>query len=115
MLPSATSVTTSSCAVCGGANREGTTSQLGSAANARVRMHTTPAEAHARAHAAISDLSDDIELRRLRVRESGGHYFAEAVVAVRPGQAVIEGQGTADHIDAAVRRALPDSDVVGGA
>jgi cation diffusion facilitator family transporter len=82
------------------------------AENSRVLMDTTPAEAHARAHAAISDLSDDIELRRLRVRESGGHYFAEAVVAVRPGQAVIEGQGTADHIEAAVRRALPDSDVV---
>src|ERR1035438_7078589 len=82
------------------------------AENSRVLMDTTPAEAHARAHAAISDLSDDIELRRLRVRESGGHYFAEAVVAVRPGQAVVEGQGIADHIEAAVRRALPDSDVV---
>jgi cation diffusion facilitator family transporter len=80
--------------------------------NSRVLMDTMPAEAHARAYAAISELSDDIELRRLRVRESGGHYFAEAVVAVRPGQAVVEGQGTADHIEAAVRRALPDSDVV---
>jgi len=80
--------------------------------NARVLMDTTPAEAQARAHAAISDLSDDIELRRLRVRESGGHYFADAVVAVPPGQAVIEGQGIADHIEAAVQHALPDSDVV---
>jgi cation diffusion facilitator family transporter len=41
--------------------------------NARVLMDTTPAEAHARAHAAISDLGDTIALRRLRVRESGGH------------------------------------------
>ena len=80
--------------------------------NARVLMDTTPAEAHARAHAAITDLGDDIDLRRLRVRESGGHYFADAIVAVPPGQAVIEGQGIADHIEAAVRRALPDIDVV---
>lgn len=80
--------------------------------NARVLMDTTPAEAHARAHAAISDLGDDIDLRRLRVRESAGHYFADAVVAVPPGQAAIEGQGIADHIEAAVRRELPDIDVV---
>ena len=80
--------------------------------NARVLMDTTPAEAHARAYAAITDLGDDIELRRLRVRESGGHYFADAVVAVPPGQAVVEGQGIADHIEAAVRRALPQSEVV---
>ncbi len=80
--------------------------------NARVLMDTTPAEAHARAYAAISELGDEIELRRLRLRESGGHYFAEAVVAVPPGQAVVEGQGISDEIESAVRRALPDSEVV---
>jgi cation diffusion facilitator family transporter len=80
--------------------------------NARVLMDTTPAEAHARVHAAISDLGDQIELRRLRVRESGGHYFAEAVVAVPPGQAVVEGQSITNEIEAAVRRSLPDSEVV---
>jgi cation diffusion facilitator family transporter len=80
--------------------------------NARVLMDTTPAEAHARAHAAISDLGDAIELRRLRVRESGGHYFADAVVAVPPGQAVVEGQEVTDRIESAVRRSLPDSEVV---
>lgn len=53
-----------------------------------------------------------MELRRLRVRESGGHYFADAVVAVPPGQAIVEGHGTADAVEAAVREALPDSDVV---
>ncbi len=80
--------------------------------NARVLMDTMPAEAQARAHAAITDLGDDVELRRLRVRESGGTYFADAVVAVPPGQAVVEGHGIADRIEAAVRRALPDSEVV---
>jgi cation diffusion facilitator family transporter len=80
--------------------------------NARVLMDTTPAEAYAQAHSAITAISDDIELRRLRVRESGGHYFADAVVAVPPGQAMVAGQGISDHIQAAVRRSLPDSEVV---
>jgi cation diffusion facilitator family transporter len=80
--------------------------------NARVLMDTTPAEAHARAYAAISDLGDRVELRRLRVRESGGHYFADAVVAVPPGQAAVEGQEITEEIEAAVRRSLPDSEVV---
>jgi cation diffusion facilitator family transporter len=80
--------------------------------NARVLMDTMPAEAHARAHQAITDLDDDIELQRLRVRESGGRYFADAVVSVPPGQAAVASHGTADRIEAAVRAALPDSDVV---
>ena len=80
--------------------------------NARVLMDTTPAEAHARAYAAITDLGDDIDLRRLRVRESGGQYFADAVVAVPPGQAAVEGQEISEEIEAAVRRSLPDSEVV---
>jgi cation diffusion facilitator family transporter len=80
--------------------------------NARVLMDTTPAEAYGAAYGAISELGDDIELRRLRVRESGGHYFADAVVAVPPGQAAVEGESIAERIQAAVRRALPDSEVV---
>jgi cation diffusion facilitator family transporter len=80
--------------------------------NAQVLMDTTPAEAQALAHAAIEELGDAIELRRLRIRESGGHYFAEAVVAVPPGQAVVESQMISDEIESAVRRSLPDSEVV---
>jgi cation diffusion facilitator family transporter len=80
--------------------------------NARVLMDTTPADAQARAEHAIADLEGGIELRRLRVRESGGRYFADAVVAVPPGQAIVEGHGTADAVEAAVHDALPDSDVV---
>ncbi len=80
--------------------------------NARVLMDTTPAEARARAEAAISGLGDAVELRRLRVRESGGRYFADAVVGVPPGPAVVESHGTADAVEAAVREALPETDVV---
>jgi cation diffusion facilitator family transporter len=80
--------------------------------NSLVLMDTAPAEAHARALAAIADLGEGVELRRLRVRESGGRYFADAVVGVPPGQAIVEGHGTADEVEAAVHDALGDSDVV---
>jgi cation diffusion facilitator family transporter len=80
--------------------------------NARVLMDTAPADAQARAERAINGLGDAVELRRLRVRESGGRYFADAVVAVPPGQAIVEGHGTADAVEAAVQEALPDTDVV---
>ena len=80
--------------------------------NARVLMDTMPAEAQATAAAAIDGLGDGLALQRLRVRESGGHYFADAVVAVPPGQAVVESHGVADDVEAAVQRALPHSEVV---
>jgi cation diffusion facilitator family transporter len=80
--------------------------------NARVLMDTVPTAAQARAEQAITGLGAGVDLRRLRLRESGGHYFADAVVTVPPGQAIVEGHGTADAIEAAVRDALPDTDVV---
>ncbi len=80
--------------------------------NARVLMDTMPADAQATAARAITALGPDVELSRLRLRESGGRYFADAVVAVPPGQAIVEGHATADHIEAAIRDALPGSDVV---
>jgi Dimerisation domain of Zinc Transporter len=46
------------------------------------------------------------------LRESGGRYFADAVVGVLPGQAVVESHATADAAETAVRQALPDTGVV---
>jgi divalent metal cation (Fe/Co/Zn/Cd) transporter len=80
--------------------------------NGRILMDTAPADAQYRAEQAIAGLGDGIELRRLRVRESGGRYFADAVVGVPPSQPIVEGHGTADDVEAAVRRVLPESDVV---
>jgi cation diffusion facilitator family transporter len=80
--------------------------------NASVLMDRTPDEARGRAAAAIEALGPDIELRRLRLRESAGRYFADAVVTVPPGQAVVEGHQAADRVEAAVNDALPQSDVV---
>ena len=80
--------------------------------NANVLMDHAPEQARAAAEGAIAELNADIELSRLRVRESAGRYFADVVVSVPPGQAVVEGHRAADMIEGAVERALPGSDVV---
>lgn len=82
------------------------------AENANVLMDRTPAEAREAAEEAIAGLEPDVELRRLRLRESAGRYFADVVVAVAPGQAVVEGHQAASLVEAAVEGALHGSDVV---
>jgi cation diffusion facilitator family transporter len=82
------------------------------AENANVLMDRTPAEAREAAERAIDALGADIELSRLRLRESAGRYFADVVVTVPPGQAVVEGHQAANQIEEAVEGALPGSDVV---
>ena len=80
--------------------------------NARVLMDRSPEEARASAREAIRALDPEVELRRLRLRESGGRYFADVVVAVRPGTAVVAGHALADSVEAAIHDVLPASDVV---
>jgi cation diffusion facilitator family transporter len=80
--------------------------------NANILMDRTPVEAREAAERAIADLGESIELSRLRLRESSGRYFADVVVRVPPGQAVVEGHQAANMIEAAVEQALPGSDVV---
>jgi cation diffusion facilitator family transporter len=80
--------------------------------NANVLMDRTPAEAREAAERAIARLGGDVELSRLRLRESAGRYFADVVVAVPPGQAVVEGHESASRIEDAVESALPGADVV---
>ncbi|MBS1863445.1 MAG: cation diffusion facilitator family transporter [Actinobacteria bacterium] len=79
--------------------------------NSRVLMDTAPLEAQAVAEAAVRAL-DDVELRQLRLRESGGHYFADATIGAAPDQALVASHRVADRVEAAVRRALPDADVL---
>ncbi len=82
------------------------------AANARALMDTASTEASDAAERAILALKPEIELRRLRLRESAGRYFADAVVTVPPGRAVIEGHDAADAVEGAIGDALPGSDVI---
>ncbi len=80
--------------------------------NANILMDRTPAEAREAAERALARLEPDIELVRLRLRESAGRYFADVIAAVAPGQAVVESHRAADLIEAAIEGALPGSDVV---
>ncbi len=80
--------------------------------NANVLMDRAPAQARADAERAIAALGAEIQLDRLRLRESAGRYFADVVVSVPPGQAVVEGHHAADLVEGALERALPGSDVV---
>jgi cation diffusion facilitator family transporter len=80
--------------------------------NTRVLMDSAPPDALAVAQGAVLALSPEIELDRLRLRESGGRYFADVVVAIPPGRAVVEGHVAADEVENAIERVLPNSDVV---
>jgi cation diffusion facilitator family transporter len=82
------------------------------AENANVLMDRMPSDARDAALLALRRLEPQIELGRLRLRESGGRYFADAVLIVPPGQAVVEGHRTADAVEQAIHGVLPGSDVV---
>ena len=79
--------------------------------NVDVLMDRAPPDAQEAAMAAIGALPG-IELRRLRMRQAAGRQFADVVIGVPPGAAVGQGHAAADAVEAAVQRALPDSDVV---
>ncbi|MBA3434834.1 MAG: cation diffusion facilitator family transporter [Actinobacteria bacterium] len=80
--------------------------------NIQVLMDTTPVDAEEAARAAIAALDPPVELRRLRMRESGGAHFADVVIGIAPGAAVGQGHAAADRVEDALRERLPDADVV---
>jgi cation diffusion facilitator family transporter len=82
------------------------------AENANVLMDRTPASARDAAEDALARLVPDVEVHRLRLRESAGRYFADVVVAVPPAEAVVESHQAADAIEQAIQSELPGSDVV---
>src|SRR4029077_9807554 len=53
-----------------------------------------------------------VNLRRLRMRSAAGRHFADVVIGVSPEAAVGQGHAAADAVEAAVERALPETDVV---
>jgi cation diffusion facilitator family transporter len=81
-------------------------------ANVDVLMDRAPAEAEAAAIAAIGAHQPTVELRRVRMRQAGGRQFADVVIGVPPGAAVVQGHAAADAVEAAVEDALPNADVV---
>ncbi len=80
--------------------------------NVDVLMDRAPAEAHEAARRAIAGVVPGIDLRRLRLRQAAGRHFADVVIGVSPESAVGQGHAAADAVEAAVRKALPEADVV---
>jgi cation diffusion facilitator family transporter len=80
--------------------------------NVDVLMDRAPADASDAARAAIEGIDPAIDLRRLRLRQAAGRHFADVVIGVSPEAAVGQGHAAADAVESAVRRALPEADVV---
>lgn len=80
--------------------------------NVDVLMDRSPADAEAAARQAIAAIEPAVALRRLRMRSAAGRHFADVVIAVSPDAAVGQGHAAADAVEAAVERALPETDVV---
>ena len=80
--------------------------------NVDVLMDRAPLAAEESAREAIARITPSVDLRRLRMRQSGNRQFADVVIGVSPGAAVGQGHEAADRVEEAVHRALPGSDVV---
>ena len=80
--------------------------------NVDVLMDRAPAAAEQAALDAIAGVEPAVQLRRLRMRQSGPRQFADVVITVPPGAAVAQGHAAADRVEAALHEVLPGSDVV---
>jgi cation diffusion facilitator family transporter len=78
----------------------------------QVLMDHTSADAEQRIRAALADLREPLELRRVRVRHAAGRHFADLVVGVAPDKGVGQAHATADAVEDAIRDALGNADVV---
>ncbi|MHB8469457.1 MAG: cation diffusion facilitator family transporter [Gaiellaceae bacterium] len=80
--------------------------------NVDVLMDRVPADAEEAARAAIAGIEPTVELRRLRMRQAAGRFFADVVIGVSMDAAVGQGHAAADAVEHAVEAALPEADVV---
>jgi divalent metal cation (Fe/Co/Zn/Cd) transporter len=80
--------------------------------NVDVLMDLAPADAYDAARRAIATIDPPVRLKRLRMRQAAGQHFMDVVIGVPGGAAVGQGHAAADAVEAAVQRALPESDIV---
>ena len=80
--------------------------------NARVLMDYAPEEVRNRMLSALADVVPPDDLRRLRLREVAGRFFADVTIGLSPAAAVSASHDLADRIESAVLAAVPNSDVV---
>jgi cation diffusion facilitator family transporter len=77
-----------------------------------VLMDRAVADADDRIRAALAQAAEDVEVRRVRVRQAGGRYFVDLVVGVPMDTGVTQAHTVADRIEEVVERALGGADVV---
>jgi len=80
--------------------------------NARALMDYAPEDVRNRMLAAIAEIVPEDEVRRLRLREVAGRFFADVTIGLSPAAAVSASHDLADRVEQAVRAAVPRSDVV---
>ena len=76
-----------------------------------VLMDRADADAEEAVLAALREFGD-VEVRRLRSRHAAGRDFVDLVVAVSADAGLAQAHTSADEIERAIRRHLPDSDVL---
>jgi cation diffusion facilitator family transporter len=77
-----------------------------------VLMDRAELEAEERIRAALARLEEPVELRRIRVRQAAGRYFADLVLAVPSDAGVTQAHAIADDVERVVEESLPGADVV---
>ena len=77
-----------------------------------VLMDRAVADADDRIRAALAQAAEDVEVRRVRVRQAGGRHFVDLVVGVPMDTGVTQAHTVADRIEDVVERALGGADVV---
>jgi cation diffusion facilitator family transporter len=77
-----------------------------------VLMDRTVADADERIRAALAQAGEDVEVRRVRVRQAGGRHFVDLVVGVPMDAGVTQAHAVADRVEEVVERALGGADVV---
>ena len=80
--------------------------------NADILIDRSPRSATETVRQAIDGLDPPVDLKQLRVREAGGHYYAEVVIGISPEAAVAEGHAEADQIERALEEVLHGGEVV---
>jgi cation diffusion facilitator family transporter len=77
-----------------------------------VLMDRAVADADDRIRAALTRAGEQVELRRVRVRQAGGRNFVDLVVGVPMDAGLTQAHTLADRIEELVERALGGADVV---
>jgi cation diffusion facilitator family transporter len=77
-----------------------------------VLMDRAVADADDRIRAALTQAREQVELRRVRVRQAGGRNFVDLVVGVPMDAGLAQAHSVADRVEELVERALGGADVV---